>query len=148
MKVSPLKQIEHGNASMTIDAINVSFGLEKYPHVDDIINMATRQFANNMVDIMDVVEKMKLMSIDNFSICHSKYNKKYKVHVQYIFQNANQIQSNVRCVEYKKSSSSSTMPSAESTRKLLSLFNESARTASLRRNAIPGSLSISHNNDG
>ena len=60
---------------MDILAINLAMGLEKYPRVDDLLNMTVRQFARNVSSIFETTEKMKLAKFKAFEDCSSKFKK-------------------------------------------------------------------------
>ena len=59
---------------MNIMAINLAMGLEKYPRVDDLLNMTARQFARNVESVFEITEIMKLAKLKPMKDCLSKYN--------------------------------------------------------------------------
>ena len=73
MKSTAIKSARVGDAHMDILAINLAMGLEKYPRVDDLLNMTVRQFARNVSSIFESTEKMKLAKFKTFDECSSKF---------------------------------------------------------------------------
>lgn len=73
MKSTTIKSARVGDAHMDILAINLAMGLEKYPRVDDLLNMTVRQFARNVSSIFESTEKMKLAKFKTFDECSSKF---------------------------------------------------------------------------
>ena len=77
MKCTTIKKAEVGDAHMSIVAINLAMGLEKYNRVDDLLNMTVRQFSKNVASILDTTEKMKLTDFKTLPDCHSKFYMLY-----------------------------------------------------------------------
>ena len=72
MKSTCLKTVQFGPARMSLEAINIAYGLENEQSVNEEMENNIKKFANDTVKIFQISEKLKLMHFQAEQGCKGK----------------------------------------------------------------------------
>ena len=72
MKITNLKAVQFNSARMYLDAINIAYGLEDTHSVSEEMKINIKKFANDVMKIFRLTEKLKLMHFQAGAGCKGK----------------------------------------------------------------------------
>ena len=110
MKTTTLKKVQFNSAILNLEAINVAYGMENIQTVDEEMDKNIKKFANDIIEIIQLSEKMKLMNAQVDQGCKGIKNE-ISIKTITLFKIASHMRFPAKIAKSKKPSLKQDMPS-------------------------------------